>query len=64
MAARKLDPTGYMTMPQCQELWRIWQDKEITVVYKMAEDDLDNELNKLRSIAIWEAQEWTERGVS
>jgi hypothetical protein len=33
-------------------------------MYKKAEDHLDDGLLRMRSIEIWEAQEWMERGAS
>jgi hypothetical protein len=64
MERRNADPTEYVTMPQWCELWRIWKDKGLSGMYKKAEGDVDDNLLRMRSIAIWEAQKWMERGVS
>jgi hypothetical protein len=64
MAARNLDPREFMTMPQWQELSDVWQGKEVSGSYRMADDDPDCGFFRMRSIVIWEAQEWMERGVS
>jgi hypothetical protein len=43
---------------------RVYQGKQLSGMYKRAEDDVDDGLLRMRSIAIWDAQETMERGVS
>jgi hypothetical protein len=64
MERKQLDPAVYVNSPQWREMLMEWRRKDVRGLYRTVDDELDRNFFRMRSIAIWDALETMEHGVS
>jgi hypothetical protein len=60
----EIDPEVYTYMPQWQTMIKMVKSKGITMICGPFDENVDANFMKMRIVAIWEAQETMERGIS